>query len=313
MEYTDIKKVGIAGSGIMGSSMAQVFAQKGYEVILFDISEKCLEKAKELITINQSSLIEGKILTKLEAEKAQEKITFTAEKKMLSDVDLLIEAIVEKVDIKQNFWHEMEQIIKKEAIFATNTSGLSITKIGAKLENKSRFAGMHWWNPPHIIPLIEVIRGKETSEATTDVLMKLIETIDKKPVLVKKDANGFIGNRLQFAVLREALNIVEQGIATPEDVDIALKYGPGFRYAALGAFETADLGGLDTFYYISSYLFNELSSTKEPSNVLKKFVDNNQLGVKTGSGFYDYSQGRDKEVMRERDEKFLKMLKYIHN
>ena len=120
-------------------------------------------------------------------------------------------------------------------------------------------------------------------------------------------------SRLQFAVFREALNIVEEGIATPEDVDRAMKYGPGFRYPILGPLETADLGGLDTFYYISSYLFNALSDVKEPQEILKKLMDNKELGVKSKKGFYDYSDGKDEETIKNRDKMFFKMLKNIHN
>ncbi|MPN42607.1 3-hydroxybutyryl-CoA dehydrogenase [bioreactor metagenome] len=128
-----------------------------------------------------------------------------------------------------------------------------------------------------------------------------------------KDVNGFIGNRIQFSVYREALKIVEEGIATIEDVDKAMKYGPGFRYPVLGPFETADLGGLDTFYYISSYLFNELSDVKEPTRLQQEMMDNNNLGVKTGKGWYDYSEGKGDEAMARRDKNFYKMLKNIHN
>ena len=172
---------------------------------------------------------------------------------------------------------------------------------------------MHFWNPPHIIPLVEVIRGDLTSDNTVNVLVELIKSIDKEPVVVQKDVAGFIGNRLQFAVFREALNIVEEGIASFEDVDRAMKYGPGFRYPILGPLETADLGGLDTFYYISSYLFNALSDVKEPQEVLKKLMDSGELGVKSKKGFYDYSDGKDEDTIKHRDKMFFKMLKHIHN
>lgn len=170
---------------------------------------------------------------------------------------------------------------------------------------------MHFWNPPHIIPLVELIRGNETSDETVNLVLELIKMIGKEPVVVKKDAPGFIGNRLQFAVFREALNIVESGIADIEDVDKAMKFGPGFRYPIIGPLETADLGGLDTFYYISSYLFNDLSDAKEPNEILKELIDKKELGVKTKKGFYDYSNGRDEEVIKKRDKMFFKMLKYI--
>ncbi|MCG4586766.1 3-hydroxyacyl-CoA dehydrogenase NAD-binding domain-containing protein, partial [Anaerosalibacter bizertensis] len=156
MKLEEVKKIGVAGAGTMGAGIAQIFAQKGYEVVVTDIGEKYLENAKKIISINNSSLIEEKLITESEAENAMKKISFTTDKKAFSDADVIIEAIIEKIDIKQDFWKEVEEIAKEDAIFATNTSGLSITEISEKVEKKGRFIGMHWWNPPHIIPLIEI-------------------------------------------------------------------------------------------------------------------------------------------------------------
>ncbi|OZV13869.1 3-hydroxybutyryl-CoA dehydrogenase [Tissierella sp. P1] len=313
MKIEDIKKIGIAGAGTMGSGIAQIFARKGYEVVITDIKEEFLKGSKRLVSIFNSSLIEEGLMAESEVENTVKNIKYSIDKKVFSDCDVIIEAIIEKMDIKQDFWKEVEEIAKSDAIFATNTSGLSITEISKKVKNRDRFIGMHFWNPPHIIPLVELIRGEGTSGGTVDILLKLVKKIDKEPVVVQKDAPGFIGNRIQFAVFREALNIVEEGIATFEDVDRAMKYGPGFRYPIIGPLETADLGGLDTFYYISSYLFNDLSDVKKPQEVLKKLMDNNELGVKSKKGFYDYSEGKDEEAIKRRDKMFFKMLKYIHN
>lgn len=312
MKLEDIKKIGIAGAGTMGSGMAQIFARKGYEVVVTDIKEEFLENSRKLVSIFNSSLIEEGLMAESEVKNTVKNIKYDVDKKVFSDCDVIIEAIIEKMDIKQDFWKEVEEIAKSDAIFATNTSGLSITGISQKVENKGRFIGMHFWNPPHIIPLVELIRGDGTSDETVEILLGLVKKIDKEPVVVQKDAPGFIGNRIQFAVFREALNIVEQGIATFEDVDRAMKYGPGFRYPIIGPLETADLGGLDTFYYISSYLFNDLSDVKEPQEVLKNLMENKELGVKSKKGFYDYSDGKDEEAIKRRDKMFFKMLKHIH-
>nr|WP_312578610.1 3-hydroxyacyl-CoA dehydrogenase family protein [Sedimentibacter sp.] len=312
MKLEDIKKVGVAGGGTMGSGIALIFAQKGYEVVVTDIEEKFLDNTKKIISINNRTLINEGLLSEDEALESLKNITYSTDKRVFADADLIIEAIVEKMDIKQNYWKEVEEIAGESAIFATNTSGLSINGICEKVKNKGRFIGMHWWNPPHIIPLIELIKADDTADETVYLLKQLVDNIGKKSVVVLKDANGFIGNRLQFAVYREALKIVEDGIATVEDVDNAMKYGPGFRYPVLGPFETADLGGLDTFYFISSYLFNELSSAKEPTQLQKELMDNKKLGVKSGEGFYDYPGNKAEEVMQRRDENFFKMLKYIH-
>jgi len=312
MKLEDIKKIGIAGAGTMGSGMAQIFARKGYKVVVTDLKEEFLDNSRRLVSIFNSSLVEEGLMTESEAENTVKNIEYSIDNKVFSDCDVIIEAIIEKMDIKQDFWKEIEEIAKPDAIFATNTSGLSITGIAKKLKDKGRFAGMHFWNPPHIIPLVELIKGDETKDETIDILFELAKKIDKEPVVVKKDAPGFIGNRIQFAVFREALNIVEEGIADIEDVDRAMKYGPGFRYPIIGPLQTADLGGLDTFYFISSYLFNELSAVKEPQDILKKLIDKKELGTKTKKGFYDYSIGKDEETIKYRDKMFFKMLKYIH-
>lgn len=312
MRLEDIKKVGIAGAGTMGSGIAQIFARKGYEIVVTDIAEEYLEKSKKLVQIFNESLIGEGIMTEKEASDAVSLISYNTSKEVFADCQLIIEAIVEKMDIKQVFWQEVEGIASKDAFFATNTSGLSINDISKLVEYKSRFIGMHFWNPPHIIPLVELIKADDTSNDTVDVLRKLLSIIEKEPVVVQKDAPGFIGNRLQFAAFREALHIVNEGIADIEDVDRAMRYGPGFRYPIIGPLQTADLGGLDTFYYISSYLFNELSDMKEPPEILKTLMDTKQLGVKSKKGFYDYSFGKDEETIKNRDIMLFSMLKHIH-
>lgn len=312
MKISEIKRIGIAGAGTMGSGIAQIFARKGYKVLVTDIKEEFLHKSAKLVDLFNSSLIEEGIMSEDEVEGVLSNISFSTDKAGFKDCELIIEAIVEKMDIKQDFWREVEELASKNTLFATNTSGLSINKISSKVIDKSRFIGMHFWNPPHIIPLVELIRGDETSNETVEVLKELLLIIDKEPVVVQKDAPGFIGNRLQFAAFREALHIVNEGIATFEDVDKAMRFGPGFRYPIIGPLQTADLGGLDTFYYISSYLFNELSDAKEPPEVLKERMDAQKLGVKSKEGFYDYSDGKDEEAIKRRDKMFFKMLKYIH-
>lgn len=304
-------KIGIAGAGIMGIGIAQVFANSGFKVVLFNLRTETLEKAKKSIRFNQDNLFREGFIDESTYNKSFDLIQLSINKNDLTDVDLLLETIVEKLEIKQLFWEEFSRLVKKDTILASNTSGLSITSISKNIERKDRFAGMHWWNPPHILHLVEVARGEYTSDDTINELVELTRVLGKKPVVVKKDVPGFLGNRLQFAIFREALNLVEQGVASIEDVDTALKYGPGMRFPVLGTLQAADLGGLDTFYNISTYMFKELSSMTEPPQVLSEKIKNGELGTKTGSGFYDYSNGKGEELLRKRDEKFLKMLKDI--
>jgi 3-hydroxybutyryl-CoA dehydrogenase len=313
MMLKDINLIGIAGAGTMGSGIAQIFSRFGKTVIVNDIKEEYLTKSKDLIDIFNKSLIEEGLMNENEVENIFSKIKFSTDKNELKDCDLIIECIVEKLEIKQDFWKELEGIVKKDAYFATNTSGLSINQISSKLNDKSRFIGMHFWNPAHIIPLVELIKGEETSDEMVDNLKSLLKNIGKQAVVVNRDVPGFIGNRLQFAAFREALHIVEQGIASVEDVDKAMKYGPGFRYPIIGPLETADLGGLDTFYNISSYLFKDLGDEKEVPKMLVELIENNYLGVKSKKGFYDYSNGKDEEAIKRRDRLLFEMIKHISN
>ncbi len=307
-----IRTIGVAGAGIMGSGITQVFTQNGYDAILYDLTDEILRGAMDRIWLNQKSLIERDLLSETGAAEARNRLTPTTDREDLRDVDFLVEAITERIDIKKDFLGTMDGLVKEEAIFVSNTSGLSITKIAEKMERKGQFAGMHWWNPPYLVPLVEVIKGDQTTEETAKLVINLSTKVGKKAVLVLKDAPGFIGNRLQFALFREAIHIVERGIASPEDVDTAMKMGLGFRLPIIGPFETADLGGLDTFLAISNYLFKEISSQIEASPWLKKLVEKNHLGVKTGKGFYDYPGDTARRVIQRRDKKFLDMMKYIY-
>jgi 3-hydroxybutyryl-CoA dehydrogenase len=312
MKLDNINKIGIAGAGTMGSGIALIFARKSYEVLVNDLNIALLEDSRRLVDIFNQTLLKEGLMTKDEEDRVMDNIHYTLEKSEFEDCDLIVEAIVEKLDIKQDFWMEVEEIAKPDAYFATNTSGLSINSISEKVKDKTRFIGMHFWNPPHIVPLVELIKGNFTSDETVEVLKSLMDRIEKKPVVVQKDVPGFIGNRIQFAAFREALHILQEGVGTPEDIDMAMKYGPGFRYPVMGPLETSDLGGVDTFYYISSYLFKSLSDCKEPTEKLNELMESGKHGVKSKEGFYDYSDGKDEEAIKRRDRMFLKMLKHIH-
>lgn len=311
-EIKEFRKVAIAGAGIMGSSIAQIFAKNGVPVILYDIETGFLDRSRALIDLNQKALVEAHELTDAESEGVRSKITHTLDIEDLREADFVIEAIVEQMDAKHTLWEKISGLVSEEAVLTSNTSGLSISKIAEAVKNPERFCGMHWINPPHIVPLVEVICGEKTSAETAARVFRVAESVGKKPIMVKKDAPGFALNRIQFAVLREAMHIVESGIADMEDVDKVLKYGLGMRYACLGPFEVADLGGLDTFYRISEYLFKDLSDTGDVPAMLRERVEQGSLGVKSGRGFYDYSGGRGDEVISKRDSDFIKIANMLY-
>ena len=313
IRQSDIRHMVIAGAGLMGASMAQIFAKYGYTVTLYDIFEAGIEKGKELIRINQAASIEAGDLTAEESAEILARVSYSMERECFRDADYVIEAIVENLDVKKEFWSAVSEIAKEDAVLTTNTSGLSITAIAEAVKRPERFAGMHWVNPPHLIPLVEVIAGDKTAEETLTIVKDVAESIHKKPVLVKKDVPGFILNRLQFSVLREALNIVENGVASIEDVDNVMKYGLGMRYAGIGPFETVDLGGLDTFYKVASYLFRDLADTKEVTGLLAELYQNRDYGTKTGKGFYDYSGDKAEKAIDKRDKTFIKLAKCLYS
>lgn len=307
----EIKKVIIAGAGLMGTSMAQIFAKYGYETVIYDLVEEALEKSKKLIEINQDEQIKEGEITAHESEVLKGRLSHTTDKNAFKDCDLVVESIIEILNIKQDFWKEVSRLVPEDALLATNTSGLSITDIAKDIHKPERFCGMHWFNPAHLIPLIEVIKGDESEESTCKEIYELSLKIGKEPINVKKDALGFIGNRIQLAILREAIHIVETGIGNFEDVDRAMKYGLGFRYACLGPFEVCDFGGLDTFYHISEYLNEDLCATDKPQKTLEDLYKAGNFGVKTKKGFYDYSNGKDEEAIRNRDDLYIKVSKLL--
>ena len=242
-----MKRIGICGTGLMGATMAQIFAEKGYETRIYGRTEASLERGKKIISLDEGV-----------------PLYYTTRLEDLEKCDIIIESIVENLAVKQEFFERLSKIVGEETILATNTSGLSINRIGERVHGKERFLGMHWFNPSNLIPLIEIICNDKTEQKYVDEVYALAKAIDKKPVICRQDVPGFIANRVQFAVLRECMDIVEKGIATAGDVDAVMKYGLGFRYAAYGPFEVADFGGLDTFYHISEYLNADLCDVKEP-------------------------------------------------
>ena len=304
-------KVVVAGAGTMGASLPQVYARAGWDTVLYNRSASGLERAKNLIELNQATFVKEEILSEEESKTLLARIKMTTEKADFTDAALVVESIVEKLDAKQEFWGEISQIVPEDALLATNTSGLHITDIAKACKYPERFMGQHWLNPPHLLPLCEIIAGEKTSPENVQKMRSLVESLGKQPVVVA-DINGFIINRIQFALLREALHIVDIGAATFEDVDTVLKAGMGLRYAALGPFGVADFGGLDTFDHINSYLNAELDDSKVGNKRLHEMVEAGKLGVKSGQGFYDYSGDKADAAIRERDRLYIELAKFLY-
>lgn len=284
-----IKNITILGPGLMGCGLAQVFAMDpDAQVILRarSVDEGSLKPVED----NLKLLVSKEALTQSEADAIMSRISFSTDlESAVKDADLIVECVVEDMEIKQNLFREVEQLCKSHAILATNTSVMSITEIAKKVKDQSRVVGAHFWNPPFLIPLVEVVKGENTSEEVMDATYDYLKKIGKKPVKCQKDVPGFIANRLQHAIWREALSIVENGIADAATVDEALRYGPGLRWPILGILENADMIGLDLSFNIQNYIVKHLEDSHEPSKLLKSLVDQGHLGFKTGKGYQEWS------------------------
>jgi 3-hydroxybutyryl-CoA dehydrogenase len=301
-----INKVAVLGAGTMGHGIAELAARASFDVVLCDISDELLGKAVNAIenSLNASGLSANSIAKILQRIKCVTSIS-----EAVASADFVVECLPEKLDLKRKIFKQLDELCKPEVILATNTSGLSPTAIAADLKHPERVVVAHFWNPPQLIPLVEVVPGDKTSKETIDRTMEWVKALDKQPIRMNKECLGFIGNRLQFAILREALYIVEQGYADPEEVDKSITYGHGRRLAVTGPFCSADMGGLDVFHNISTYLFAELSNTSQPSLLLQKMVEDGNLGLKSGKGFYDWTPERKEKIIKLRTQTLIDFLK----
>ena len=310
MKLSQIKRVAIIGAGIMGHGFAQIFAQKGYPVFLYDIDSAILEKALKRIDANLDTFIENGLLRKKEKGPVLNRITLITDlEAAVRNVDFVLEAVPEIMDLKKEIFKKLDRFAPPHAILASNTSGLSITEMGSVTRRPEKTIIVHGINPPTIIPVVEIVRGNKTTDETADLCYRLLLKLGKNPVRVLKEVPGFLFNRLQLALYREALYCLETGVATVEDIDRVVKAGYGFRLANLGPLETSDFGGLDTFYRLAQHLFPDLSDAKSAPPVLERFVKEGNLGVKTGKGFYSYPPAVAKRKIRERDRRLIQQLK----
>jgi 3-hydroxybutyryl-CoA dehydrogenase len=313
MNRSKIKRISVIGSGIMGHGIGQTFALGGYDVTLNDISNELLSKALLQIRKNLDTFIEFGITTDEAARKALLRIETTTDlKDAVKGSDFVVEALPEIMDLKKRLFKDLDAYCPPHAIIASNTSGLSLTEMASGIKRQDQVVIAHWWNPPHIIPVVEIVKGRYTSDQTVSLVYDLLTAIGKKPVRILKEVPGFLGNRLQFALYREALACLKEGVASVEDIDLAVKGTFGFRLPTIGPLETSDFGGLDTFLNISEYLFNEIDRSTEAPDILEEKVKMGKLGVKTGEGFYAYPGDKAQEKIKERDRQFLQRLKCLY-
>ena len=270
---------------MMGKNIAFVMASNpAYQVALYDIYRMDVAAG---IRTNTKQLIDKGVLTEAELEERLSRISFTdnIDDALVSSADFVIEAVFEDMKIKQETFAKLEARCSADTIFCTNSSVMSPSQISEKLQRRERFVGTHFWNPGHLIPLVEVVKSDASSDEVAETVMEVLRSAGKKPVLCKKDVPGFIANRMQHALWREAISIVENGIADAATVDEAVRYSFGLRLPQLGPMENADMVGTDLTYNIHDYILHDLEDSHKPSKLLAELKDAGKIGFKTGEGF----------------------------
>lgn len=302
----EIGRAAVIGTGTMGPGMGAVLARSGITTALYDVSAEALGRAEAGVQMAAG------VLDRLEAPKADGgSVQFETElAAALDGADLVVEAVPEKLELKHEIFPQFEQHVAEDAILASNTSGIPISKIAAVCEHPERVIGMHWSNPPHLIPMIEVIPGDMTSESVVDEACELVRRFGYHPV-VEKEVPGFVENRILYAILRECLDLVDRGIIDPEGMDLNVRWGIGYKLAVIGPMELLDMAGLDIYNAVGSYLNQDLSTSGEVSSMIRDRIAEGKLGMKTGSGIYDYTPEQIDQLRGQRAAKLVAVRKAL--
>jgi len=308
-----VQNVAVVGSGTMGHGIAQVFALSGYNVMLYDIDDVILQKAVALIDSHLDSFIENGLATTEAKQQALSQIKTTTDlAKAVSEANIVLEAVSEILSVKQEIFHNIEEVCRQGTILASNTATFLISDIGKLCQRQDRHIIAHWFNPPYIVPLVEVVKGPKTSVETMERTYALLDKVGKKPVRLMKEIAGFVANRMQYALFREAFSILEKGVASIEDIDTVVRTSFGFRMPSLGPFELLDLAGLDQVILESEEMLPKLENSTEVPQTLKNLVDEGKFGPKTGEGFYKWPKEKLQATIKERDKQFLQRLKQLY-
>ena len=295
-------RVAVIGLGTMGAGISAVMARSGWQVRATDIRQAAIEKARaDLPLINR-------VLDQLAmpSECSTDSIEFVDDfKQAVGDADLVLENIPEKLDLKLDLFRALEPLVSATCVLASDTSGIPITQLQGALEKPGRMIGMHWSNPPHIIPMIEVIPGEKTEPQTTQWMVEAIKSMKLLPVVVEKDVPGFVENRILYAIMREAIDLVDSGVVSPEALDTCVSWGIGYKLGVIGPMALLDVAGLDIYQSVSSYLNSQLCNRSDVSPFITGRTDEGHLGIKTGAGIFSYDKDELGELVQERAKRFI--------
>ncbi len=306
-----IKRVLVVGAGTMGHSIALVFAQRGYEVDLVDVNEGILSKALSLIRSNLQTLKDAKMVRSRSIPKILERIHPTTSLEIAKKADLIIEAISEDSKAKRELFQTLNRLCPPRTIFTSNTSYLNIFQLTKRIR-PDKMLICHWYAPPHLIPLVDLVKGPQTSAETINTVKKLLLKLGKSPVVLEKFIPGYIVNRLQRAMAREIFYLLDHRYATAEEIDRAVKSSLGLRIPVVGVVQRYDYTGLDLALTFERNPSIHLVSKERRPKVLSQLVKKGYLGVKSGKGFYDYRLRNIADVLKERDQKLIKLLKFFN-
>ena len=318
MQLEDIKNISVIGAGIMGHGIGLTYALAGYKVALNARRETTLSNAMRHIMNDLKTFAESSLISQDMIEETLSRLTTTTDlKKAVKDADFITETAVEDVEAKRQIFTDLDVFCPGHTIFASNTSSLVLRDFTSQCRRRDKILITHWFNPPHIVPVVEVVRGEETSDETMELVYALLKKVKKLPVKILKEIPGFVVNRIQMGMIREVWSLWQQGVASPEDIDLAVRGSFGFRLAAIGPLETCDLAGLDLWYGIADRLFKVINDAHQPPEALKEKVEAGELGLKSGKGFFDYridyfTKGQDERV-KARDRKFIQLLKLLYS
>jgi 3-hydroxybutyryl-CoA dehydrogenase len=311
MKLDDIKKILIVGAGTMGHGMAQAFATEGYEVSLFSRTRETLDRASALLetslsTFSREELVDG---NKIPEIMGRIKMTQSLEEGA-ADADVAFETVVENKDTKIDIFNKLDALCPERTLLASNTTALNVFDF-VKTSRPDKVLIGHWYTPPQLIPLVDIVKGPETSEESMKLMAGLIKKIGKTPLVMNKFSSGYVVSRIQIATLREIFYLLDNDIVTPEALDDAAKTGLALRMMVLGLVQRMDFGGLDLTYksVTNPYVQSTLTPIDYKPKKLEALVKEGNLGVKTGKGFYDYAGRSEAELCEERDVKLIKMLK----
>lgn len=303
-----VKKVLIAGGGLMGKNIAFVVSSvKDYDITIYDINDVDVEAG---IRLSTKQLVEKDIVSESELAERLNRIHFTKDidSEEVKNADLVIEAVFENMELKRETFAKLEARCRKDCIFCTNSSVMSPSEISRDLKYRNRFVGTHFWNPGHLIPLVEVVKTDATDEETAATVMEFMTRIGKKPALCNKDVPGFIANRLQHALWREAISIVENGIADAPTVDMAIKNSFGLRLPQLAPLENSDMVGTDLTFNIHNYVLEHIEDSHKPSPLIEKMLEEGKMGFKSGEGFYKWDDEKIAKCNADLNSYLIRML-----